>query len=110
MIRCDLPCSTPGIAFWTIVPPMISARTSFPRASRSANVAPERIDAAVMGKLFQPFFTTKAGGTGLGLAISKRLIEEQGGQITVESSMGKGTTFRLIIPCSDRKGTADAEG
>ena len=61
------------------------------------------MDAAVLSKIFQPFFTTKAGGTGLGLAISKRLIEEQGGRISIESSMGQGTTFNITIPCNNGK-------
>jgi signal transduction histidine kinase len=49
-------------------------------------------------RLFTPLFTTKARGMGFGLAICKRIIEAHGGQISVESTIGKGTTFTLTIP------------
>ncbi|TAK07465.1 MAG: hypothetical protein EPO39_06460, partial [Candidatus Manganitrophaceae bacterium] len=47
---------------------------------------------------FRPFFTTKQGGTGLGLAISQRVVHEHGGNLTFETSEGKGTTFLIQIP------------
>jgi len=51
-------------------------------------------------RIFDPFFTTKdvGVGTGLGLAISYRIIEDHGGHIDVESTVGKGTAFRLSLP------------
>ena len=49
-------------------------------------------------KLFDPFFTTKHGGTGLGLTISHSIVEGHKGHITVESEIGKGTTFRVSLP------------
>jgi len=49
-------------------------------------------------KVFVPNFTTKTSGTGLGLAISKKIIEGVNGSITFDSELGKGTTFRVLIP------------
>ncbi len=54
--------------------------------------------AEVLARAFEPFFTTKAQGTGLGLAIVRKVAEENGGRVTVESEAGKGTTFRMTLP------------
>ena len=56
-----------------------------------------------MNKLFEPFFTTKdiAHGTGLGLAISYGIIKSHKGAISVESEVGKGTTFVVRLPLSE---------
>ncbi len=49
-------------------------------------------------KLFQPLFTTKAKGIGFGLAACKRMVDAHDGSITVESEVGKGSTFTVKIP------------
>jgi signal transduction histidine kinase len=51
-------------------------------------------------KLFEPFFTTKSAGkgTGLGLSVSFGLIEDHGGEVTVESEVGQGATFIVSLP------------
>ncbi len=58
-----------------------------------------------LARIFDPFFTTKgtakkgeARGTGLGLAICKQIIEHHNGQIQVQSEIGKGTTFTIVLP------------
>ncbi|WP_245585072.1 tetratricopeptide repeat-containing sensor histidine kinase [Psychroserpens burtonensis] len=54
----------------------------------------------IVDKIFQPFFTTKptGSGTGLGLSLSYDIIKTHGGEIAVESTASKGTTFTIILP------------
>ena len=58
----------------------------------------EGISQENLEKLWTPLFTTKAKGQGLGLPVSKRLVEAHGGTITVESEIGKGSTFTVKLP------------
>ncbi|PYM17472.1 MAG: hypothetical protein DMD78_29855 [Candidatus Rokuibacteriota bacterium] len=65
------------------------------------------IPADILPKVFDPFVTTKRDGTGLGLSISYGIIREHGGALSVESTVGKGTTFTIELPIE--AGTPAAE-
>lgn len=56
------------------------------------------IPAENIGKVFTPFYTSKASGTGLGLALSKKIVEEHGGSIEVKSPPGSGAEFLITLP------------
>ncbi|HKO34910.1 MAG TPA: ATP-binding protein [Pyrinomonadaceae bacterium] len=60
-----------------------------------SGIAPEHIN-----RIFDPFFTTKpvGEGTGLGLSISHGIIARHGGSLSVESTVGRGTTFNIVLP------------
>jgi signal transduction histidine kinase len=80
--------------------PQITLRTEA-EGDRVAIVIADRgpgIAAADLGRVFDPYFTTKRGGTGLGLAIAKNIVEGLGGTIAVTSAPGRGTEIQIDLP------------
>ena len=64
----------------------------------------------LLGKVFEPFMTTKpvGEGTGLGLFVSRSIVKAAGGEITVESELGKGTRVRLSLPAAPPRAVLDS--
>jgi nitrogen-specific signal transduction histidine kinase/CheY-like chemotaxis protein len=63
----------------------------------------------LLGRIFEPFFSTRQKGSGLGLAVSHSVIQQHGGRIDVESRPGAGSTFHVFLPASDQPPGAAAE-
>jgi len=59
------------------------------------------MDEAVLGRIFEPFFSTKPQGTGVGLSIAREVVRRHRGTMTVESEHGSGTSFHVQIPIDD---------
>jgi signal transduction histidine kinase len=61
------------------------------------------ISAENLSRVFEPYFTTKPSGTGLGLLIVRRIVREHGGELSIQSSDGKGLTLTIRLPYIDKR-------
>ena len=66
----------------------------------------------VLPQIFDPFFTTKGvgDGTGLGLSITHGMVQDHGGRLEVESTLGQGTRFRVILAAACRREVRSISG
>jgi len=82
----------------------ITVRTALTEGGDAASIQVEDTGSGIppetLAKIFEPGFTTKGSrvGMGMGLLISRQIVEQHGGQISVESTPGEGTTFTLTLP------------
>ena len=58
-------------------------------------------------KIFDPYFTTKHKGSGLGLTVAYSIIDKHNGRLSVESELGKHTTFTIYLPASENRGNSN---
>jgi two-component system sensor histidine kinase AtoS len=79
----------------------LAIKTSYDSAHNTIEIAiadtGKGIKQTLLDQIFQPFFTTKRKGSGLGLAITRRLVEQHGGALYVESTPRKGTVFNISL-------------
>jgi signal transduction histidine kinase len=76
-------------------------------ADDGSGIPPEHVD-----KIFSPFFTTKpvGQGTGLGLAICHGIVASHGGEIRVDTEVGRGTRISLVLPAAEAAGPRAPRG
>jgi len=87
--------ASPSGAVVTVKTRLIENNVEIAVIDRGSGIDPKNLES-----IFNPFFTTKPEGTGLGLAICSKIVDEHGGHIAVESTLGEGSVFRVILPAA----------
>ena len=93
---------------------VVSLRTEYDEPNDAVRIAVgdngEGMSEQTRANLFEPFHSTKGlKGTGLGLVVTKKIAEEHGGRIDVESAEGEGTTFTLTLPLTAEAASTSAD-
>jgi signal transduction histidine kinase len=78
----------------------LSVKVSSPRSIVAVEIGDSGpgIDPRILPEIFDPFFTTKEAGTGLGLSIVRKILDQHGGRIELDSLPGRGTRVRVELP------------
>ncbi len=85
--------SQPGQEIILSLEPEPQGRVALVVSDQGSGVQPQH-----MSQIFNPFFTTKQRGTGLGLPLARRIVEEHGGRLELESQPDQGTQVRVSLP------------
>lgn len=81
----------------------VSVATDDRKAAVRVSDTGQGIPADALDRVFEPYYSTKDTGTGLGLAVTKKIVEEHGGRIGVQSTPGSGTTFEVELPSAEAR-------
>jgi signal transduction histidine kinase len=79
-------------------PPTLAAQGTTREVRLEVQDTGNGIPAARLEQIFAPLYTTKPEGTGLGLYIAQEIVRTHGGQLTVQTTEGQGTTFLITLP------------
>jgi two-component system cell cycle sensor histidine kinase/response regulator CckA len=97
----DVACENVTLADGQVVPLPAGRYLQLRVRDQGHGIPPEHLH-----RIFDPYFTTKSGGHGLGLASVYSIVQHHGGQVTVDSTLGKGSTFTVYLPATDRTSMA----
>jgi PAS domain S-box-containing protein len=101
----DIACANVRLGPGEVVPLEEGRYVAISVRDQGGGITPEHL-----GRIFDPYFTTKTGGSGLGLTTAYSIVTRHGGALQAVSAVGEGSTFRVYVPASDGKPEAREEG